>query len=206
MTGKRFLSIAEIAREVEAPESTLHYWKNRYAAFLPSVGQGRQKRFRPEAVEVFRLIAALLRDGHAPAEVAGHLARTHAVNPASVQEAGFSSSPGDSGPGREAPDPVALGVQIGTQIGAEVARSLAQGLNDLLASAQAALQAGALALPQAPAGEQTRPQDEDLAALRAENAVFRDKLSVLEAELVRLRKDRREMEKFLLDKIKGVTT
>ena len=37
-------------------------------------------------------------------------------------------------------------------------------------------------------------------------AELKAKLSVLEAELIRLRKDRREMEKYLLDKIKAMTT
>ena len=43
-------------------------------------------------------------------------------------------------------------------------------------------------------------------ALRAENQELKEKLSVMEAEMVRLRKDRREMEKYLLDKIKSVST
>ncbi|HKI80833.1 MAG TPA: MerR family transcriptional regulator, partial [Pseudodesulfovibrio sp.] len=43
-------------------------------------------------------------------------------------------------------------------------------------------------------------------ALKAENRELKDKLAVMEAEMIRLRKDRREMEKYLLDKIKSVST
>ncbi len=207
MVGKRLVSIAEIARELDAPESTLHYWKNRYAAFLPSLGQGRQKRFKPEALEAFRTIASMLRQGHAPAEVTAHLSSIYPMTPASVTEAGAFAAPA-----QPPLDPVQIGVQIGAQIGAEVARSLAQNLGEFLARAQASLPAGAstplaptLALAQADqdrmAGQETK-----LTALEEENTLFRSKLEVLEAELVRLRKDRRELEKFLLDKIKGVTT
>ena len=42
---------------------------------------------------------------------------------------------------------------------------------------------------------------EEVSALRQENEELRTKLTVLESELIRLRKDRREMEKFLLEKI-----
>ena len=43
-----------------------------------------------------------------------------------------------------------------------------------------------------------------LAETRAENAALGDKVRVLEAELVRLRKDRRELETYLLGKIKAL--
>ncbi len=220
MTAQRLLSIAEIARELDAPESTVHYWKNRYAAFLPSLGQNRQKRFKPEALAAFRTIADMLRQGHAPAEVTAALSSSFAMTPASV-------APGQPGslqtlaqaqttglePGL---DPVQIGVRIGAEIGAEVARSMAQSVGELLTRFQACLpdpgqmlqQALAPGVPDALSADPSLAADqmEKLAALESENAQFRSKLEVLEAELIRLRKDRREMEKYLLDKIKGVTT
>jgi len=48
--------------------------------------------------------------------------------------------------------------------------------------------------------------EQQFANVDAYIADLKGKLQILEAELVRLRKDRREMERFLLDKIKGVTT
>lgn len=204
MTAQRLLSIAEIARELDAPESTVHYWKNRYAAFLPSLGQNRQKRFKPEALEAFRTIADMLRQGHAPAEVTAALSSAFAMTPASVAPGSLGQTvqtlaqaqTADMAPGL---DPVQIGVRIGAEIGAEVARSLAQSVGELLTRFSACLPA-----PNPPPADPA--QAEKLAALESENALFRSKLEVLEAELIRLRKDRREMEKYLLDKIKGVTT
>ena len=60
--------------------------------------------------------------------------------------------------------------------------------------------AGPAALPEATV---TAIQGE-LAETRAENAALGDKVRVLEAELVRLRKDRRELESYLLGKIKAL--
>jgi Putative ATPase subunit of terminase (gpP-like). len=66
---ERLLSVAEIARKLGVPESTVHYWKNRFAQHLPSSGSGRQKRFRPEAVEVFRVVAEMFSLGHSAQDV-----------------------------------------------------------------------------------------------------------------------------------------
>jgi DNA-binding transcriptional MerR regulator len=218
MTAQRLLSIAEIARELDAPESTVHYWKNRYAAFLPSLGQNRQKRFKPEALAAFRTIADMLRQGHAPAEVTAALSSAFAMTPASVAtgQPGTIQTLAQATGLEPGPDPVQLGVRIGAEIGAEVARSLAQSMGELLTRFSACLPDPGQARPQAlaPAAPGSPPADpsqaeaqaEKLAALESENAQFRSKLEVLEAELIRLRKDRREMEKYLLDKIKGVTT
>lgn len=51
------LSIADISRHFSLPESTTRYYCKRFAAFIPSVGEGRRRRYRPETVEV---IAAIL--------------------------------------------------------------------------------------------------------------------------------------------------
>lgn len=61
------LTIAEIAKRLELPESTVRYYRNRFAAFIPVVGEGRGRRYRPEALDVLRFIADALRSG-APAE------------------------------------------------------------------------------------------------------------------------------------------
>ena len=72
---ERLLSVAEIARRLSVPESTVHYWKNRFAQHLPSNGSGRQKRFRPEAVDVFRVIAEMFSLGHSAQDVMDTLAK-----------------------------------------------------------------------------------------------------------------------------------
>ncbi len=55
------LSIAELARKLKLPESTARYYCKRFADFIPSVGQGRRRRFRPETVEVLELVLEQMR-------------------------------------------------------------------------------------------------------------------------------------------------
>ncbi|MDL2209858.1 helix-turn-helix domain-containing protein [Desulfovibrio sp. OttesenSCG-928-O18] len=55
------LTIAELARNLDLPESTTRYYCNRFAAHLPSVGEGRRRRYKPEALEKLRTIAQTMR-------------------------------------------------------------------------------------------------------------------------------------------------
>jgi hypothetical protein len=48
------------------------------------------------------------------------------------------------------------------------------------------------------------PAPGDTAGLARENRALTDKLAILEAELVRLRQDRRELERYLLGKIEAL--
>ena len=59
---KERLTNADIGRELDLPESTVRYYRDRFEEFLPMVGEGRQRRYRPEAMEVFRVIADTLRN------------------------------------------------------------------------------------------------------------------------------------------------
>lgn len=190
MPQNKLYSIAAIAKMLDVPESTMHYWKNRFDSVLPSVGQGRHKRFRSDAVEMFREIARLLEAGLGVADVKVELASTHPVDGA--------ASGGEPLVLRALPvdhNQEELALRIGTSI----AEALGERLRDYLH-------------PPTPASLPTENMDglkvelgqtrEHVEALRAENQEMARKLSVLEAELVRLRKDGREMEKHLLEKIK----
>ena len=53
------LSIADISRHFSLPESTTRYYCKRFAAFIPSVGEGRRRRYRKETLEV---VAAILEE------------------------------------------------------------------------------------------------------------------------------------------------
>lgn len=202
MTEKRLLSIAQIARQIDVPESTLHYWKNRFAQYLPSVGKKRQKRFRPEAVDTFRLIADLLRDGYAVEEVMEELSRRCAVNADPVPEVPApDATPVTDTTLQTGQEQV---VRIAAAIGTEIARSISEGLQHLSAPREALPSEDMVRLQERleETGSQLSTQHQDMDGLRQENEELKSKLSVLEAELVRLRKDRREMERFLLEKIK----
>ncbi|WP_316899083.1 MerR family transcriptional regulator [Pseudodesulfovibrio indicus] len=202
MTGKKVLSVAEIARELELPESTVHYWKNRFAQHLPSVGRGRQKRFKPEAIEIFSTISRLLKEGHTARDVMDQLSQEYPLQadamPAAVpSEGGVAVSAG-------AMEPV---MKMAAAIGLEIAKSVGEGIRSVLDAENLG----------SPDVSEVRKGLEDAAAritetmveteaLKAENRELKEKLAVMEAEMIRLRKDRREMEKYLLDKIKSVST
>lgn len=51
------LSIKDISQELGIPQSTLRYYRDLFMDYLPATGEGKKKRFYPEAVEVFQAIA-----------------------------------------------------------------------------------------------------------------------------------------------------
>ena len=57
------LTIAQIAKQLGLPESTVRYYRDRFSEYIPTTGEGRGRRYRGEAVEVFRVIADKLRAG-----------------------------------------------------------------------------------------------------------------------------------------------
>jgi len=194
MSQTRLLSISAIAKDLGQPESTLHYWKNRFEPFLPSIGQGRHKRFRLEAVEVFRRIGELLRSGMSTEDVREELGRSFPVNVDTGEAlAGHSDR---QGPGQGQTQALA---EMAASIGMEITKAIGSHLSGLLAGgSQAALgPADAEGL-----GDELDMAREELAELKSQNRDMESKLAVFEAELVRLRKDSREMEKYLLSKIR----
>jgi DNA-binding transcriptional MerR regulator len=201
MTGKKVLSVAEIARELELPESTVHYWKNRFAQHLPSVGRGRQKRFKPEAIEVFSTISRLLKEGHTARDVMDQLSQSYPLQADAMPQDGAIASMPMNGASME---PV---MQMAATIGLEIAKSVGEGIRSVL-SPEAFSNEDVDMVKQGLEDAALRISStiEQTAALKEENAELKEKLKVMEAEMIRLRKDRREMEKYLLDKIKSVST
>lgn len=226
----RLLSVAEIARRLGVPESTVHYWKNRFAQHLPSQGSGRQKRFRAEAVDVFRVIAEMFSLGHSTQDVMETLGKRFPLTaslegdplaPGSFAETGapFSNTREDQHGSAALAD---TALRMAAVIGQEIARSIGEGLRQMgQAPASTQLQGGpeTLALPGLDSEQldaiksavdqsctRLDAQSCEVARMAEENTELKTKLAVLETELVRLRKDRREMEKYLLDKIKSMST
>lgn len=60
-TGR--LSIREIARRIDIPESTLRYYRNVFTPYIPTIGAGRSRRHPEEAIEVFTAIARFFAAG-----------------------------------------------------------------------------------------------------------------------------------------------
>jgi DNA-binding transcriptional MerR regulator len=201
MTGKKVLSVAEIARELELPESTVHYWKNRFAQHLPSVGRGRQKRFKPEAVDVFATISRLLKEGHTARDVMDQLSHEYPLQADAMPQEGTVTAVTMSGSAMEP------AMKMAAAIGLEIAKSVGEGIRSVMGGEVAngpdvsdmkeGLEEAALRIT---------TNMEETRILKNENVELKEKLKIMEAEMVRLRKDRREMEKYLLDKIKAVAT
>lgn len=63
------LSIADISRHFSLPESTTRYYCKRFAAFIPSVGEGRRRRYRQETLDVIGFILQEMRQSRTAAAV-----------------------------------------------------------------------------------------------------------------------------------------
>jgi len=54
---KQLLTMAQIAKQLDLAESTARFYRDRFENYIPSVGEGRKKRYKPETIEVLRFIA-----------------------------------------------------------------------------------------------------------------------------------------------------
>lgn len=52
-----YLSMTELARRLDLPESTMRYYCKRFAKFLPYKGEGRRRRYAPETENTLVFIA-----------------------------------------------------------------------------------------------------------------------------------------------------
>lgn len=48
--------MAQIAKQLNLAESTARFYRDRFEDFIPSIGEGRKKRYKPETIEVLRFI------------------------------------------------------------------------------------------------------------------------------------------------------
>ncbi|MED1948965.1 MULTISPECIES: MerR family transcriptional regulator [Brevibacillus] len=71
----KLLTIAEIAKQLDIPESTVRFYRDRFEMFVPSVGEGRKKRYLPEAAEVLRFIADSFKRNETATEIEEALSR-----------------------------------------------------------------------------------------------------------------------------------
>lgn len=71
------LTAAAIAKTLNLPESTIRHYVRRYALWIPSIGEGRNRRLSPDALEVVRFIAELHRGGASGEMVEAALARRY---------------------------------------------------------------------------------------------------------------------------------
>jgi len=75
------LTIKEIAHRLNVPESNIRYYRDKFERFLPYIGQGRKRRYKPEALEVFALIVNEFAQNKNSEEVEKILSRKFPQNP-----------------------------------------------------------------------------------------------------------------------------
>ncbi|WP_173918935.1 MerR family transcriptional regulator [Halobacillus sp. Marseille-Q1614] len=66
---ERTYTLAEIAKKMKRPRTTLQSWKNQFYEFLPSVGRGRNMRYEEVALEVFSIIERMKEAGEPPERI-----------------------------------------------------------------------------------------------------------------------------------------
>lgn len=54
--GEELLTLKQVAERLDLPESTLRKYRDAYVKHIPCVGSGRERKYREETVEVFKLI------------------------------------------------------------------------------------------------------------------------------------------------------
>ncbi len=86
MPEKELLTIKDIAATLGAPESTILHWRNQYDEFLPSVGEGKRKRYRKTAIEVLRSVQDRLNRNETATEIREALSREYPRNIDTVAE------------------------------------------------------------------------------------------------------------------------
>jgi DNA-binding transcriptional MerR regulator len=69
MPEGRLLTVRDIARELGLPESTVRYYRDAFAEYLPAVGTGRRRRYPLEAVPLLRVVAEGYAQNRARAEI-----------------------------------------------------------------------------------------------------------------------------------------
>jgi DNA-binding transcriptional MerR regulator len=71
------LTIAEIAKRLDQPESTIRSWRDKYDDFIPSAGDGRKRRYKDGALQVFQSIAVMAAEGLTARDIAERLSGSH---------------------------------------------------------------------------------------------------------------------------------
>lgn len=74
------LTIKEIANKLDIPESNIRYYRDKFEAYLPYEGEGRKRRYRPEAVDIFAYIAEQYAKNRSSEDIEKDLATRYAVN------------------------------------------------------------------------------------------------------------------------------
>ena len=78
--AEELLTIKAIAQKLDLAESTCRYFRDRFPEYMPAVQHGRRKLYRPEALQVFKVIAEETQKRRSAEEIAERLSSLFAVN------------------------------------------------------------------------------------------------------------------------------
>ncbi len=60
---EKLLTLREIAKKLGAPEPSIRYYKTKIGKFLPGIGSGKRRRYKPEAVEIMAEVVSKVNQG-----------------------------------------------------------------------------------------------------------------------------------------------
>ena len=214
-----WLSVAEIARLTRIPAPTARRYASLFREYLSGRKMGRVTKYPEDSVTVFERISRMYGEGRVTAEIEDALRvefpRTIDVDqdsPVAVNTEGMADLAANF-------NEVINKVASCMEVIADQKTVITQQQDDIqkLKTAFVMLARSQKKMKELPAGEDFIPEEfmEQTKALEAKDAEIEEmalklsfdtsdikaKLQILESELVRLRKDRREMEKFLQEKI-----
>lgn len=86
------LTIADIARRLSLPESTARYYCKRFAAFMPTVGDGRRRRYRADTLTIIEAIIEAMHTARTASAVEAILARSFPRNAAAQPAPGRATA------------------------------------------------------------------------------------------------------------------
>ena len=92
VVAESLLSIADISRHFSLPESTTRYYCKRFAHFIPSVGDGRRRRYRRETLEVIAAVLEQMQKSRTAAAVEDALNARFPRNAVAVADADSSTA------------------------------------------------------------------------------------------------------------------
>ncbi len=75
---KSLLSLADISRHFNLPESTARYYCKRFAAYLPIHGEGRRRRYGEESIEIIAAVLEHMKTGKNANAVEKELSKIYA--------------------------------------------------------------------------------------------------------------------------------
>ncbi len=91
--AEELLTLKEIARQLDLPESNIRYYRDRFEQYLPYTGEGRKRRYRPESIDVFQYIATELKQNSSYDEITHGLAKRFSQNPQIPSPLSFEKNP-----------------------------------------------------------------------------------------------------------------